>query len=121
MRFVKFKEENVDITIGKEYKIEFETELEVCIIDDDGDLSTLNKARYYIEIIDRPVIVKAFDDPGVSGIELELIHDLGDEFEFRYVCNNDGNISGWRKIEYIEEKLTLEQRIERLEQLINNK
>ena len=111
MRFVKFKEDMPFITVGIEYEVKFETELEVCIIDDTGDLMTLNKQSSLFKIIYRPVMVKAFDDVDLDAVEVELVHDLGESFEYRYVCK-DGNyhISGWANIEYIKEQSKEEEK-----------
>ena len=120
MKFVKFKEVGIDITAGKEYEVKFETKHEVCIIDDSGDIRTIGKHGSYFEIIDRPVMVKAWDDDDKSYLELELVQDLGEQFEYRYICKDEEDIiAGWKNIEYIKEELTLEQRIEKLEQIIN--
>jgi len=118
MRFVKFKEEEgTDIIVGKEYQIKFENEEGICFVDDLERVDVVSK-NDGLEIIDRPVMVKAWDNDDFK-LELELIHDLGEEFEYRYICKNENSIAGWRYIEYIEEELTLEQRVEKLEQKLN--
>ena len=122
MKFVKFKENGLDIKKGREYQIKFETESGVCIIDDAGDLRTRGKTSHYLEIIDRPVMVKAWGDNDKYYLEVELVHDLGEDFEYRYICKDDSDIvAGWKNIKHIKQELTLEQRVEKLEQQINNK
>lgn len=105
MRFVKFKEETLDIILGKEYKVEFETNEVVYFIDDEGNVNIYNKKNRNspFEIIDRPVMVYAYDDIDLGTVELELVHDLGDGFEYRYVCKDvNGEITGWREIGYVK-------------------
>ena len=120
MRFVKFKEHGIYIVGGKEYKIEFETKQKIFFIDEDDDIRVYSKGNPYFEIIDRPVMVKAWDDD-VKFSSRELIQDLGESFKFRYLCRNTDKdeIVGWENIEYIKvkpkEELTLEQKIEELE------
>jgi len=105
MRFVKFKENSVSTTTGKEYKIEFEAEDEICFIDEDGEMDVRCKIgnEKLFEIIDKPVMVYAYDDIDLGTVELELVHDLGEEFEYRYVCKDvNGEITGWREIGYVK-------------------
>ena len=122
MRFVKFKENGLDVTKCKEYEVKFETELEVCIMDDLGDLRNLTKHATYFEIIDRPVMVKALEKQGFFRVGLELVHDLGESFQYRYVCKDDNdNITVRRNIEYIEEKPKTELTLEEIAEKFNIK
>jgi len=116
MRYVKFKQNFFDILGDKEYEIKFETDLELCIIDETGEIQTHFKAGF--EIIDRPVMVKM-----VRELELIKILDKCPD-EMNYLCKDkDGNYFLYKKrhLEFPQETLTLEQRIEKLEQIINNK
>jgi len=102
MRFVKFKSNNAGIIAGKEYKIESETEKEICFIDENDEIDVRPKSGSNFEVIDRPVMVKAWDDDNKHPQELELVHDLGEEFDYRYVCKDKvGGIDAWKNIEYL--------------------
>lgn len=105
MRFVKFESNSAGIIASKEYKIEFEAEKEICFIDEDGEIDVREKTSHYFEIIDRPVMVKAWYDD-VKFSSRELIQDLGESFKFRYLCRNTDTdeIAGWENIEYIKYK-----------------
>jgi hypothetical protein len=118
MRFVKFKENNWSVTAGKEYKIEFETEKRVCFVDEHNDIQSCDIDDCNLEIIDKPVMVEAYDDTSLGGSEVELIHDLGEAFEYRYVCKDkNGDIRGWQQIEYIEEPEKIEVKLNEIESL----
>jgi hypothetical protein len=106
MRFVKFKRNTGSIIQDKEYLIKVETDDEFCFIDEDDELDiryTSESKNDGYEIIDRPVMVYAYDDIDLGTVELELVHDLGEGFEYRYVCKNvNGEITGWREIGYVK-------------------
>ena len=118
MRFVKFKKDFNDITAGVEYEVKFETKEEFCIIDNVGYLRTEYKPNSFLEIIEKPVMVKAWDDLDLDAVEVELVHDLGESFEYRYVCE-DGNyaITGWKNIEYIAKPKEEEKKSDKIDSL----
>ena len=107
MKLIKFNKGESDITVGKEYQIKFETNEYFFFFDEKNSLRGYFKYISYnpFEIIDRPVMVKVYDDYDLGGVEGELIYDIGDGFEFRYICKDKhSEIKGWKNIEYIKDK-----------------
>jgi len=123
MKKVRLKETYISMTVGKVYEVIEEDETHYTVIDDDGDKIFLYKHRF--EEVEGPNYVMVRDSEQELWKKRILLHDLGEQFSYRYVVvgfgdddtfiNGEDNMSytSYRQMKPINE---VEQKIEELEQ-----
>ena len=123
MKKVRLKEGYFYMTVGKIYEVIEEDECYYTVIDDDGDGTSISKS--YLEEVEEPNYVMVKYNSHDEWTKRILLHDLGEQFEYRYITVGSGyedsfinkskvrSLSWWRQMKPINE---VEQEIKELEQ-----
>ena len=123
MKKVRLKGEHLYVTVNEVYDVIKENELYYTVIDNYGDENDIRK--HYFEEVKEPNYVMVRDSDNDEWGERILLHDLGEQFEYRYITVGSGyedsfinkskvrSLSWWRQMKPINE---VEQEIKELEQ-----
>ena len=133
MKKVRLKESYIFMKEGKVYDVIEEDEFYYTVIGEDGGQIEIRK--HYFEDVEEPNYVMVKYSSNNKWCKRILLHDLGEQFEYRYITVVSGHeddfingamvncISSWRymkPINEVEKKIEeLEQKLAELKQQIN--